>query len=178
MGPSGGSISDGRLAVLRELSIEPDRFVSLRQIHSRTIYRVTSVPEQYGREGDGMLGDNPDFVFGVTVADCMPIYIRDEATGAFALLHSGWRGTGIVDRALQLMRQDYGTRPGDVTVILGPAIGVCCYRVDGPRAQLFAREWGEESVRYGEDGVYLDLLTANVRMLTRRAVGHVICIDL
>jgi hypothetical protein len=46
------------------------------------------------------------------VADCLPIFVYDRRGGAFALLHSGWKGTGI---------------------------GACCYAVDAARAEGFRR---------------------------------------
>ena len=59
----------------------------------------------------------------------------------FGLVLSGWRGTvgKIVPNAIQLMQKN-GAETGEIRCFLGPAIGICCYEVDGEVADLFDEE--------------------------------------
>jgi copper oxidase (laccase) domain-containing protein len=133
-----------------------------------------------------------DIWLSVTVADCLPVYLFDTESGAFGILHSGWKGTGIVLKALALMEERWNTRPPAVAVVLGPCIGACCYRVDEGRARIFEEEFG------GPDGDYplgpvvirrprngsspaepfLDLRAANARLLAGAGVRNLaVCQD-
>lgn len=121
-----------------------------------------------------MLTADRDLPLAVTVADCMPIFLSDRAGGAHGILHSGWKGTGIVAVALDLMHSRWGTEPADLEVVLGPCIGACCYRVDEARAEAFAAQWGEAAVRIGGDGApHLDLRAANITLLQQRGVERI-----
>lgn len=172
MGASGGRLSPAREAFLGEIGVERGRFVSLRQVHSRSV--VLGGSESYGADADGMVTSDRRLCLGITVADCMPIFLFDRASGAFGLLHSGWRGTGIVSDAIRLMAGHFQTDPGELTVMIGPAIGPCCYRVDENRAALFRGRWGESSAIFRNGEWFLDLRRANLELLERLGVGRII----
>ena len=113
----------------------------------------------------------------VTVADCLPVFLTDRRLGVFSLVHSGWKGTGIALAAVRTMAERFGSRPSDLSITIGPGIGVCCYEVPEERAALFGREFGEESVvREPGRGPRLDLRAANVRLLTRAEVGEIVVV--
>ena len=63
--------------------------------------------------GDGAITTSSKLVPVVTVADCLPIFLYDEKTGCRGVLHSGWKGTGIVVQALKLAERTYGAQPSD-----------------------------------------------------------------
>lgn len=178
MGPSGISRQERRDAVLRELNIDPARYTTLKQVHSRVVRTVCRGETlRDGTEGDGLLSNDPALALGVTVADCMPIFLAAPHKNVFGVLHSGWRGTGIVSEAIDLAESTYGVRPEELSVLLGPAIGSCCYRVDEQRAGEFALLWGEHTVVRTDGAPYLDLRTANLGLLEARGVGEISVID-
>ncbi len=150
--------------------------VSLSQIHSRTVFKVSPVcsgtgngsgwvfsafsswdgdiadarKDSSGRHsGDGILSTCASVVPCVTVADCMPVWLFDPDTGCFGVLHSGWRGTGIIASALALAEKEWGSKASSFHVILGPHIRQCCYTVDEERAVYF-------SDNFSNDCVFLD----------------------
>ncbi len=169
MGPTSRANHPEREALLGTLGIQPERLRMVRQIHSRIVRRAgPSVAV-----GDGLITDDPLEVLGITVADCMPICLYDRRRGVLALLHSGWRGTGIVRNALAAMNGVYGSKPQDVVAGLGPSIGACCYRVDEARGELFSRRFGEASVVRRGEGPYLDLPAANRGLLERAGVPEI-----
>jgi polyphenol oxidase len=105
-----------------------------RQVHGTAIARVRAAdaPEAVARlEADGLCSDAPAVVLGVFVADCIPALIADPRTGAFAAVHAGWRGTvaGVLPAAVRALGNEFGARPGDLRIALGPAIGPCCFEV-------------------------------------------------
>jgi YfiH family protein len=133
----------------------------------------------------GPAAENP--ALAVIVADCLPVFLYDTEGGAFGLLHSGWRGTGIVLKALALMAGRWGTRPEAVAAALGPCICSGCYRVDAARAGAFeaefggggeyplgrvVREWEPEGGR-SEKEFSLDLRAANARLLANAGVRNI-----
>ena len=169
-----------RTGLFSLLGLGEDRVFSLRQVHSQ---RVVAVDEQQpealaGVEADGMITDRANAVLSATVADCLPIFLLDTVSGAFGLVHSGWKGTGIVVSALRAMHDGYGTRAPDVAVTVGPGIGPCCYRVPEERADLFARQFGAATVVRNSDGIpRLDLREANVALLRDAGVKAVTVVD-
>jgi YfiH family protein len=122
----------------------------------------------------------------VTVADCLPVFLYDTEGGGFGLVHSGWRGTGIVLAALRLMTERWNARPEAVAAVLGPCIQGCCYRVDEERARAFEDEFGGPGgvyplgpvVRREGADPYLDLPAANARLLAGAGVRNIaVCED-
>jgi hypothetical protein len=126
-----------------------------------------------GCEGDGLLSPRGEAVLAVTVGDCLPIFLADRRTGSFGILHSGWKGTGILASAVEMLRGRSGARPGDISVTLGPGIGSCCYEVESARYALFLRRYGPTSVRRLRDRLFLDLQAANLQILEEAGVEEV-----
>ena len=165
-----------RTQYLEGLRIGRERLYALRQVHSRRIHVVDGqAAEEMARlEGDGLLTDHPDAVLSVTVADCLPIFLADTRTGAFGVVHSGWRGTGIAAEALALMAARFGSAAADISAVIGPGIGPCCYNVPEDRAEVFLTTYGATTVVRGPDGApRLDLRAANVELLLRGGVRDI-----
>lgn len=80
---------------------------------------------------DALTTSTPRVLLGVKTADCVPVILGDERTGACAAVHAGWRGTlaSIVQHTLERMMKEYGTRTEDVRAAIGPAALACCYEV-------------------------------------------------
>lgn len=157
---------------LSALGISPERVASCSQVHSQN---VLSLPGQYipPREemlGDGLIGNEAGVFLSVTVADCLPIFLFSRGRPLTCLLHSGWRGTGIVKKALELLGTSYNLRPEECTAIIGPGIGSCCYHVPIERADFFANRWGVSTVRRDGENRYLDLKEANKKILEEEGV--------
>lgn len=161
--------------------------VSLELIHSKTVYLLNDGTETLERQGDGMITKNPALLPVVTIADCVPIYFYDVRTGCFGLVHSGWKGTGIIADAIELAGKTFGTHAEDVCVAIGPHIGECCYTVDVARAQHFAKNFSPDCVTRifstipGNEGKFsLSLTKANLAVLNKcgvKAENIIVCAD-
>jgi YfiH family protein len=157
---------------LRErLGVPRERFYGARQVHSMRVLIVGAqhAAEVAAIEADGLLTQREDVVLSVTVADCLPIWLADRRTGAFGIVHSGWKGTGILAEAVLLLRSRFGSRPGEITAVIGPGIGPCCYTVSPERAALFRERYGAAVVTADAAHPRLDLREANLALL--RAAG-------
>ena len=104
------------------------------QIHSNKITCIDTPGDYFGT--DGLITDNPEIILTLKVADCVPVYL--SSSHIIGLIHSGWRGTagGIVPNAVRKMLE-MGADPKEFSVLLGPAIGFCCYEVDEKVADNF-----------------------------------------
>jgi YfiH family protein len=128
--------------------VAPDRFITLNQVHGR---RVITIPRGFDGaalvavqtnrpDADGIVSAEPDLALVVRAADCVPLLMADRRTGVVAAVHAGWRGTAarVALAALETMGRDFGSRPEDVVVAIGPAIGPCCYEVGTDVVDAFA----------------------------------------
>jgi len=110
-------------------------FVVSRQIHGTALSRAAA-----GADGlqildgfDGHVTGEPGVLLAVTVADCVPIYLAEPASGVLALLHAGWRGVagGMLERGLAELEAVANVRAVDIVMHCGVAICGECYEV-GP----------------------------------------------
>ncbi len=147
------------------LSDIPSRFqrlATVKQIHSADCVSGGGRSGVLG-PGDAILENTPGSVIAVKTADCMPVLLVDARHRAVAAVHAGWRGTAarIVRRAIDSMRERFGTQPEDLHAAIGPGIGKCCYEV-GP----------EVAAQFGADGrVHIDLTEANRQQLVEAGVA-------
>jgi YfiH family protein len=103
----------------------------------------------------------------VITADCVPVLLA-TAEGHLAAIHAGWRGIagGIVPVAARELPRD----GQQVRAWIGPAIGPCCYEVEGDVARAVAEASSAEAVvpGAGRDGrPHLDLRLAVRHQLER-----------
>jgi YfiH family protein len=169
-----------RQGLFSVLGIDERRVFSLVQKHTKDVVIVHAgrSPDAFTQTiGDGLVTDLADAILTVTVADCLPIFIIDAAHGAFGIVHSGWKGTGIAIAAIERMEKEYGTRKKDVRAVIGPGIDSCCYDVDEDRARIFSREIGADTILRRAGVPYLDLKRANVLLLERAGVNDIIVCD-
>ena len=130
--------------------------VPIQLDHTHIVYNIKSAEDTKNKIGDGIITTNRSIIPTVTVADCMPLYLYDPVTGVFGIVHSGWKGTGIVVDAIELAKKEYGARAEDFCIILGPHIRDCCYIVNEERANWFAENFTPECVRPLEEGIKVD----------------------
>lgn len=102
------------------------------QVHGSAVAEVVGGEPGELPAVDGLVTAEAGQVLGIYVADCGPIYLADQRTGAIGLLHSGKKGTelGILGEGLKRMSALYGTRPEDVVGVLGPCIRPPDYDID------------------------------------------------
>jgi YfiH family protein len=134
---------------------------TVKQIHSDRVLLVES-PGPQG-EGDAMISNSQGVGLAIRTADCLPILIADPKNHAVAAIHAGWRGvvSQIAPKAIDAMNRQFGSRPEDLVIAIGPGIGGCCFEV-GP----------EVAVQFGMAGrTKVDLIGTLCRQLGRNGVS-------
>lgn len=138
----------------------PNGLAFAKQIHSDRVLRVESEGPQ--GEGDALISNVPGIALTIKTADCLPILIADPNRRAVATIHAGWRGvvSKIAPKTVQAMTREFGTRPEDLLVAIGPGIGPCCFEV-GP----------EVAIQFGLSGrTKVDLAATVCQQLGRNGV--------
>ena len=123
-------------SILSNYSLQSE-FVPVELIHSKIVYDVSSVEDTKNKQGDGIITRNKKLIPVVTVADCVPVYFYDCKSQVFGVVHSGWKGTGIIEDALKIAKKKYSGSFEDICVAIGPHIHDCCYVVNEERAAYF-----------------------------------------
>ncbi len=131
-------------AHLRDLaeSVGAREVAMVMQVHGSSVLVVRrGTPLPVARpEADVLVSDAPDIAISIRVADCVPLLMADRSRGVVAAVHAGWRGTAAraAVAAIDALRREFGTRPADLIVAIGPSIGACCYEVGTDLVDAFA----------------------------------------
>src|SRR5262245_23374204 len=167
------NVIENRRRFLSALDASDWTLVTAKQIHSADVRFVNCAEDARAEPArcDALTANTPRILLAVQTADCLPILIADERTGAFSATHAGWRGTlaGIVARTVARMQQERLSRPEDMYAALGPAISAAVVEVGPEVLAEFRNKFG-----YAEELIsdlqsngkgHLNLNLANVRQL-------------
>lgn len=159
--------------VAEAAGVAPARVRMLSQVHGDRVVEQGSTPSPAIIEADGHWTETPGLALGIRTADCLPVLLEDPVGRRVAAVHAGWRGViaEIAVRAVEALAAR-GSRPGDLRVVLGPAIQRCCFEVDGDLPARFAAAFGDDVVvpQPEKSKPHLDLARAVVRSLGRAGV--------
>lgn len=105
--------------------LRANRVITPVQTHSDNVEFVDDRTEY--PETDGLIFTRKGDAGYLRFADCTPLIFYNNKTKVAAISHAGWRGTAqkIGVKTIEKM----GGNPEDITVLIGPAIGMCCYEV-------------------------------------------------
>ena len=168
----------------RRTSVLPYPVIQGHQVHGSRI-AVIDRPDltREDLEGyDAFICKLPGMAIGVRTADCVPILLYDPVRRVIAAVHSGWKGTvlKIAKKTITLMESDFGCKPSDISVTIGPAIGPDSFQVGEevvekfrdagfPMPQVWSyRGSGDGSPMSG--GHHIDLFRANEWILEQCGV--------
>lgn len=73
---------------------------------------------------DALITREKNLSLVIRVADCGPVWVHCEKTGAIGLVHSGRKGTeaGVVGVTIRRMKEEFGSEPSSMLALLGPCI--------------------------------------------------------
>lgn len=130
------------------------RLATAWQVHGDKIRFVRQHSEtgDSNDRADAVISSLEGVLAGVKTADCVPILIGDPATGGYAAVHAGWRGTakGIVDKAVTAMAETFGSSPSDLICAIGPAAGCSLYEVGQEVKDAFAERFSRSEKYFTE----------------------------
>ncbi|MDA8387456.1 MAG: peptidoglycan editing factor PgeF [Nitrospiraceae bacterium] len=166
-----------RSAICRLLGISDQALIMPIQRHTSDILAYSGKETETPACADAVITILDGVALGVKTADCVPVLLADEKTGAIGAVHAGWRGTAaaILPAAIAKMTALYGCRPEDMKLAIGPSIRGCCYEVGADvSGQVRAGVGGSaDYFRMDENGlfpVHLDLAAANRSSALRAGV--------
>ena len=154
------------------------------QVHGADVRVVQTMAEAKPAENergdtifcDVIVSDAKGVLAGVKTADCVPILLGDSATGAFAAVHAGWRGTlaTAVVAAVDRLAKEYDVRPENLRAAIGASAGPCCYEVGSDVIDAFTSKFADveklfTATRPGH--AMVDLLKANRDQLISTGVN-------
>lgn len=121
------------------------------QVHGSAV--VTLPKDQKVTQGDGVVTFEKNTVCTVRTADCVPVVFAGLRGDRVGVAHAGWRGlqAGIIESVFASLE----TKPGEVLVWLGPAIGPLSYEVGADVRDALSDYKGEDAFIERENGSYL-----------------------
>jgi len=154
----------------------PPPLVTLRQIHSDLIHRITEISKNnVPLAGDGMVTDLPGILLGILTADCLPVIVVDPKRHAVGVFHAGWRGAAkrIVEKGVGEMHRWFASDPRDLKAAIGPGIRGCCYEVGPEVRSAFESQFSYSSELFRETKDRNEIHEKYpLLFLTSRAPGH------
>ncbi|MDO4807193.1 MAG: polyphenol oxidase family protein [Coriobacteriales bacterium] len=130
-----------------------DRLVNPVQVHGSDVVRIGrgglswEAARQVALKGaDAIVCNEPNVPVLLCYADCVPVVL--VAPGAFAVVHSGWRGSlaRIAGKALGVLTDAAQCQASEVQAYVGPHIGAEDYQVSEDLASKFCKEFGNTVV--------------------------------
>lgn len=172
-------VAENRRRALSALGAEGllANLVEPRQVHGDNVAFVRSAEPEALAEAraaaeagaDAVVCTAPDVPVFLCFADCVPVVL--VAPGAFAVVHSGWRGTiaRVCAKAARALCAESGCEPSGLLAYVGPHIGAADYEVSEELAARFAEEFGPSVV---PEPRHLDLTAAVTAALSDAGVGE------
>ena len=167
-----GPFDERATDLLASAGIDYSRLAWAKQMHGDTVARVGPNGGGFADGADVLVTAARGVGLAIFTADCLALTLCDDAGGALAVAHAGWRGTvrdvpGVAVAALR----DLGARVERLRVTIAPSIGPCCYEVDEPVTRelraAFPDLWERWITPVRPGHVMLDLWTANEDLLER-----------
>ena len=163
------AVKKNRELIAQAIGVEVADFTYTQQTHTTNVKRVYARERgQSFPETDGMITDVPGICLVTSYADCVPLYFVDPVKKAIGLSHSGWRGTvgKIGKNTVQLMQENFGSKPEDLLAAVGPSVCMDCYEVSEDVIEqfkeAFEKKYWEDLFYKKENGKYqLNLWKAN-----------------
>ena len=115
--------------LFKKYKIDGSLLADVNQVHSNKIL-VVDKSGNYG-DADGIITSPTDnLVLLIKTADCIPIFIYDNITRNYGIVHAGWRG---VKKKIHLKAIEkfigLGSHKNNLNFVMGPSIKACCYEV-------------------------------------------------
>ncbi len=133
------------------------------QVHGERIVVIKDQPSSGVKdlEFDGLITNRRGKALVSYHGDCTPLYFYDPSKEAIGMGHSGWRGTflGLGPKMVESLGLEYGSRPEDIRVAIGPNICRDCYEVKEDVAGKFLGKYPSygEIVVEKNGSLYLDV---------------------
>lgn len=136
-GDDRAAVERNRDILLSHIGVDRDQVCAFNQVHGDRV--LVGRRTWFEEDADAAISDRPDLLLVVSAADCFPVLFHDPISGAVGAAHCGWRGSAarLAANVVVAMQHEYGTRPADLRVAVGPGIRGACYQVSPEVAARF-----------------------------------------
>jgi YfiH family protein len=166
------AVAENRAIAARDLGVDPERVVFMRQVHSAVARYVTEPFGDDPPELDAICTDVPGLALAVLVADCAPVLLADPDAGVVGAAHSGRVGTltGVVPA---LVKEMTAHGAADLVAVVGPMACGRCYEVPADMREAAAATLPETYSTTRTGGPALDLRAGIVAQLRQAGVKEI-----
>ena len=116
----------------------------VHQVHGGDVADARSgcVEFRSGPRADAIVGDDPQRLLAVRVADCVPILVAADDGRVVAAIHAGWRGViaRVVPNAIRRL-----PGAGSLAAAIGPCIGRHAFEVGAEVLSAFETAFGPDA---------------------------------
>jgi polyphenol oxidase len=139
---SAAHVAENRARMAAALGVEPNRLVTLYQIHSpHVVVAEAPWPIEARPRADAVVTRVPGLAVGVSTADCGPILLAEPDARVVGAAHAGWRGalSGVAEATIAAMER-LGAARERIRAALGPMIRQSNYEVGPDLIDRYAAE--------------------------------------
>jgi len=106
-------------------------FVHLKQVHSSRVISTEEIKNGSSNTADAVVSNESGLILTIETADCLPVLIVDKHLRAIAAVHAGRKGIlkGIIEETVKKLKLEYGCKPSNLLVAIGPGICGSSYEV-------------------------------------------------
>jgi YfiH family protein len=129
-------VEENRQKICTVLNLDYNKLILPEQKHTDNIKIITSEKDDVSN-CDALITNIPENVLMLLFADCVPVIIYAPDKHVLSVVHAGWRGTAelIVPKTLEVMQKSFDINVKKVKIVIGAAIGSCCYPVSSEVAE-------------------------------------------
>ena len=147
------------------------KITTAEQTHSDNV-EIIEENNYFYKNTDGLISKIENSILLMNFADCVPIILYSKKDNIGAIAHAGWRGTAknIVENAIKKME----TNPKNITALIGPAIGKCCFETGEDVFKQLIKNEDEKDLYEEKNGkFFIDLKKINYNQLKKMGVEEI-----
>ena len=161
--------------VFLKKNLNCDEITTARQTHSDNI-KIINENDYFYDETDALISNKENSLLLMNFADCVPIILYSKKDNIGGIVHAGWRGTAkeILKKTVIKMKDELNVQPKDITALIGPSIGKCCFETDEDVFnQLIKNKTDEKLFKKKNSKYYIDLKELNNIQLKELGVENI-----
>lgn len=153
-GDERSAVNENRRRLCEVLSIPASHLVVPNEVHGcqvmvvdEPVLKLSSEERDEVVKCDGLVTTMRGVCLGVTVADCVPVLLYDEAGDVIAAAHAGWKGivSGVLRETLATMER-LGSRLENIHAEVWPSISCGKFEVGEEVVERFAEVFPAEEL--------------------------------
>jgi hypothetical protein len=141
---SADDVLKNRSMICGAFDISEERLIAANQVHGKKVMVIDDAIARNHQshrdvdDVDAFVTNIPGVALMMKVADCQALLMFDPAQKVVAAVHAGWRGLmqDISGETINVLKKDFGVKPENLIVGIGPSLGPCCSFFSDPRVEL------------------------------------------